>query len=49
MNGREDGGVAVGAALFVLMAAMLSPVVSAGLAALFLVGLGARALLQGRR
>ena len=46
MNAKTEGGIAVLAALFVMISAMISPLVSAGLAVLFLLGLGGYKLLR---
>jgi hypothetical protein len=46
MNARMEGTLAVVAALFVLVSAMISPPVSAGLAVVFLLGLAGYKILK---
>jgi hypothetical protein len=46
MNSRTEGTLAIAAALFVLLSALISPPVAAGLAILFLLGLAAYKILN---
>jgi hypothetical protein len=46
MNSRTEGPLAIAAALFVLLSALISPPVAAGLAILFLLGLAAYKILN---